>query len=339
VLTEDRVIEILNRSNPVPEEISSDRSATRYLVELQTRSSEMRTIEKREAESPVPGGPNGWKWLAAAVLIAVLATAGIVLLTTAEDEPTVATTPQVEEDPVPTTRQVEEDPVPSTEAVDEDEPTPPTSAPDAEALGVTGLPIFTGQPSAGDYEAVADDLSIVFTSDGSWKDCVKPTCDNRGGVEMQPQELLSVFGWIEPTPMSTDEFRTMFTATSGLLVGEVESFSPTNADAGWTGSSFVVDVEPTAGRSSTCESGGLDGPPYPCIVVEAFERFWLDRDSGDTLSFAIHGPTQFHVLTKPDGTNVWAAAIWFPYPQAPEGSYESMNDRFSELVQTIRFID
>lgn len=327
MLTEDRVIEILNRSNPVPEEISSDRSATRYLVELQTRSSGMQTIEKHETESSMPGGPNGWKWLAAAVLIAVIATAGI-LLATAEDEPTVATTPQVEEDPVP-----------STEAVDENEPTPPTSAPDAEVLGVTGLPIFTGHPPAGDYEAVADGLSIVFTSDGSWKDCTKSACDNRGGVEIQPQELLSVFGWIEPTPMSTDEFRTMFTATSGLRVGEIESFSPTNADAGWTGSSFAVDVEPTAGRHSTCESGGLDGPPYPCVVVEALERFWLDPDSGDTLDFAIHGPTQIHVLTKPDGTNVWAAAIWFPYPQAPEGSYDSMNDRFSELVQTIRFID
>jgi len=327
VLTEDSVIEILNRSNPVPEEVSSDRSAARYLVELQTRSSEMQTIEKRETESSMPGGPNGWKWLAAAVLIAVIATAGI-LFATAEDEPTVATTPEVKEDPVP-----------STQAVDEDEPTPPTSAPDAEVLGVTGLPIFTGQPPAGDYEAVADDLSIVLTSDGSWKDCVKQACDNRRGVEMQPQELLSVYGWIEPTPMSTDEFRTMFTATDGLLVGEFEPLSPTNGDASWTGSSFVVDVEPTAARSSTCESGGLDGPPYPCVVVEPLGRFWLHRESGDTLHFAIHGPTQFHLLTKPDGTNVWAAAIWFPYPQAPAGSYESMNDRFSELVQTIRFID
>lgn len=329
MLSEDRVIEILNRSNPVPEEISSDRSATRYLVELQTRSSEMQKIEKRGTESPVPGDPNRRKWLTAAVLIAVLATAGIVMLATAGDEPPVATTPQVEEDPVPTTLPAEEDPVPSTEAVDEDEPTPPTTGPDAEVLGVTGLPIFDGQQVAGDYEVAGLTENFTFSSDGNWGICTFRCQGWEDGLGVSSRLVPGGIAAIDPSSQQVDTLHDQLVALPDLIVGEVISFEPEDEDAGWAGSQFSVDVSPDAGFATLCSQiGTVD--PYPCVDANRFAGI---------PEFVVHGPITVYVLEHTDGSNLLIVPWWGPQPLPSDTEFSAFAEHLEELVQTIRFVD
>jgi hypothetical protein len=327
VVTEDRVIEILNRSNPVPEEISSDRSATRYLVELQTRSSEMQTIEKRETED-VPGGPNGWKWLAAAALIAALATAGI-LFATAEDEPTVATTPQVDEDPVPTTPQVDEEPVPSTDAVDEDEPTPPTSAPDEEVLGVTGLPIFDGQQVPGDYEVSGLTENFTFSSDGNWGICTFRCQGWEDGIGVSSRLVPGGIAAIDPSSQAVEILHDQLAGVPELIVGEVEALTPSDAAANWTGSRFTAVPASGAGFDAFCAAIGTV-EPYPCVFVQGFAGI---------PEFVVHGPIAIYVLEKADGSSMLIAPWWGPQPLPADEDFGSFNDHLEELVQTIRFVD
>ncbi|MEX1038827.1 MAG: hypothetical protein WDZ96_08245 [Acidimicrobiia bacterium] len=291
----------------------------------------MQTIEKRETGSPVPGGPNAWKWLAAAVMIAVLATAGI-LFATAEDEPTVATTPQVEEDPVPSTEPEavdEVDPVPSTEAVDEDEPTPPNTAADAEVVGVTGLPIFDGQQVPGDYEVTAPTRNFIFSSDGNWGICTF-RCDGwEDGLGVNSRLVPGGIAAIDPSSQSVDKLHDQLAAVPDLIVGEVRSFNPEDENANWAGSQFSVDVSPDSGFAKLCSQiGSVD--PYPCVDGKGFAGI---------PEFVVHGPITIYVLEHTDGSNLLVVPWWGPQPQPSETEFSAFAEHLEELVQTIRFVD
>ncbi len=338
MITEERAIQRLERANPRPHSAQTIESlgGAGYLAVIKTRSKEMQTMDiERETDSQKR--PPTWGWFAlAAAVIAIIATVGIILAG-GEDEAPIATTPQIEEpELVPTT-----EPVPSTEPEATAESTVPTTEPEpGPQLGVTGLPIFTGEPPAGDYEAISDNLHITFTSDGQWRDCVKEWCDWRGGIEFRPSEkLLHAYGWIEPTPHTAGEFRDIFAATPGLVVGPLETLAPASPDAEWTGATFMVDVEPDAGHD-TC-APYLPGPvEFPCVAVAELDGLLTEAALPPVAGvWIVHGPTQVHVLTRPDGRNVWASVLWFAFPEAPEGKYEEMNQQMNELVETIKFVD
>lgn len=333
---EDHVIELLARADPARDEVSYQHmEGAKYLQAVQMKSPEV--LETNDPSPLEADDPMSWRWLAAAAILAVLATVSI-LIATMEETPPVATTPEIEEpEPVPTSAPESiEEPMPSTPTTTR-EPTPSTEA-DTEAIGVSGLPVFEGQPPAGDYEAIGANLRLVFTSDGDWKDCIRPYCDVHGGVEIQPSGLLSVYGWIQASP-SPAGLHSSFSNTPDLLVSEMVPFAPSHPDADWTGNRFTVDLDPSAGRHPACQVEFLS-EEFPCVEVPFLSPFFVnDELQLVPINLFIHGPTEVMVLTKPDGTSYWAAPIWYPYPQAPEGEYEAINQAFSELVQTIRFVD
>lgn len=331
---EDQVVELLDLADPAREQTTYKTAEGRaFLAAVQTRSHELSRLDASDTLGS--RGRRDWRWLAAAAVVAVLATIGVAL-TVINQEPPVATTPIVEES-VPTTEPeavVEPEPItPSTVAE-----TTPSTEPEADAIGVSGLAIFDGAPAAGDYEALGKSLRVVFASDGQWKDCIRPYCDVHGGIEIQPTQLLSVFGWIEASP-APDLLRTELADTPGLLVGDMTAFEPSHPEATWTGVRFSVDVDPGAGRHPACQVGSGDAD-FPCVEVPFLSPFFVNEAIDMVpINLYIHGPTEFMVLTKPDGSHYWAAPIWYPYPKGPQGAYEMINERFAELVQTIRFVD
>jgi hypothetical protein len=180
-------------------------------------------------------------------------------------------------------------------------------------------------------------VRLIFTSDGKWKDCIRHWCDVRGGIEVQPKEPLSVYGWIEPSS-SPAELHSSFSEVEGLVVGPMAPFRPDHPEARWSGMRFIVDVEPNAPRHHACAADPLD-PDYPCVEVPFLSPFFVNEvDYLAEVDLYVHGPIEVMVLTTPDGSHYWAAPIWFPYPMAPEGAYQLINERFVELVRTIRFL-
>lgn len=316
---EDQVVDLLARADPAREETDYRAvGAAAYLSALQTSGTESVARETPRMNTPEPVG-RGVRWLAAAMVIVVIATVGILLFTIADDPP-VATTPNIEEpEPIPTT---------------EPETTPSTDA-ESDPVGASGFPIFNGQTEQGDYEWNFPALNIVMTSDGTWR-CVdgcsleEELIQTNGGfiIRSSVPGGAAAFSGLDIT---AEEARDMFASEPAITVGALEPFYPTHPDAVWTGFRFLADIREDAPMSSGCQSS-VDYGTYPCAVV------WFGGWATGTNGIAVHGPVTIYILTDDNGQTIFGASFWFPWPLPPEGDHEALNEQLEKLIETLRFV-
>ena len=255
MITEERMMTLLARANPEPDEnFGLDSTAAAYLATLHERSSEVTQLKSREQQTD-GGGPRRMPALVAAILLVVIVGVGIVLTNTPDEE--VATS-------VP----------PTTETMSSTTEAPPVSTTVVESR-LPDVPTWLQQPNPGTYQPMLFDFPLAFTlSESGWETGVDsrttfalcgPDVDGPIGARSACFRASAVAVFLLDQG-SVEETQRYVTAVSGAEVTNRESVSIDGASG--VRFEFTHSLNPT----SNLEGGG--GNPfggYPYWVHESQE--------------------------------------------------------------------
>jgi hypothetical protein len=239
VITEERVMTLLARANPEPDEgFEVDSTAAAYLATLNERSSDMTQLKAKETETSARR-PRRLPALAVAAVLVILVGVAIVLANTSGEEPPVAT------QPTPTTEPL----APSTTVLES---------------RLADVPTWLGLGEAGTYQPSLFGLPFAFTLAGSgWETGVDsdnkfalcgPDVDGPVGARSACFRASAVAVFLLDQG-SVEETQSYLTAVSGAEVTDEEPVSIDGAEG--VRFEFTHSLNP---RSNI--EGGYDGYPY-----------------------------------------------------------------------------